>query len=262
MDASERRAHYRALFDSWLDRALAEDAAPSAIDAEILAALEDPAATPASPDLYTLFEALTALTQETKLQGRAFKALSESVGPLLSRVDEVASRHGEALSEARRLCEEAMAVARGLESDRVREAQERCVLESLDLLLDLRDRFTRGLTSAEALLARAKRRSRLLARLRGGSPPLAEAVKALLDGQRLTLDQLDQALRERGVSVIECLGRAFEPGSMSAVEVLETAEVADGTVVEVYRTGYEWNGSVLRPAQVKVARRRGGSGNE
>ncbi len=261
MDASEQRTHYRALFDSWLDRALAEDAAPSDIDAEIVAALEDPA-TPASPDLYTLFEALTALTQETKLQGRAFKGLSESVGPLLSRVDEVASRHGEALSEARRISEEAMAVARGLESDRVRAAEERCLLESLDLLLDLRDRFTRGLTSAEALVARAKRPSALLARLRRGSPPLVEAVSALLDGQRLTLDHLDQALRERGVSVIECLGRAFEPGSMSAVDVLETADVADGTVVEVYRTGYEWNGSVLRPAQVKVARRRGGSGNE
>ena len=33
---------------------------------------------------------------------------------------------------------------------------------------------------------------------------------------------------------------------------------AGGTVLEIYRGGYEWNGEVFRPAQVKVFRACGG----
>jgi molecular chaperone GrpE (heat shock protein) len=39
------------------------------------------------------------------------------------------------------------------------------------------------------------------------------------------------------------------------VDVEETEQAAEGTVVEVYRAGYEWKGEVYRPAQVKVARK-------
>jgi molecular chaperone GrpE (heat shock protein) len=41
---------------------------------------------------------------------------------------------------------------------------------------------------------------------------------------------------------------------MTAVEIEETDAVPEGTVVEIYRNGYEWEGEVYRPAQVKVAR--------
>jgi molecular chaperone GrpE len=41
---------------------------------------------------------------------------------------------------------------------------------------------------------------------------------------------------------------------MNAVDVEETADVPDGIVLEVYRTGYMINTEVLQPAQVKVAR--------
>ncbi|MBV9039015.1 MAG: nucleotide exchange factor GrpE [Acidobacteriaceae bacterium] len=41
---------------------------------------------------------------------------------------------------------------------------------------------------------------------------------------------------------------------MNAVETEETSAAPDGTVLAVYRNGYEWNGKVYRPAQVKVAK--------
>jgi len=41
---------------------------------------------------------------------------------------------------------------------------------------------------------------------------------------------------------------------MTAVDIEETNSVPNGTVVEIYRNGYEWNGEVYRTAQVKVAR--------
>jgi len=40
---------------------------------------------------------------------------------------------------------------------------------------------------------------------------------------------------------------------MNAVDKEESTAVPEGTVLEVYRTGYEWSGEVFRPAQVKVS---------
>ena len=81
-----------------------------------------------------------------------------------------------------------------------------------------------------------------------------EILAALAQGYSLTLDRLDQALVDLHVSVIVCEGQTFDPQRMTAVEIEETDAVPEGTVVEIYRNGYEWEGEVYRPAQVKVAR--------
>jgi len=61
------RERYLALFASWLDRALAEESPPSGLDERIRERLEaDP--DPPGADLGSLFRALTALTQEVRLQ--------------------------------------------------------------------------------------------------------------------------------------------------------------------------------------------------
>jgi molecular chaperone GrpE len=72
----------------------------------------------------------------------------------------------------------------------------------------------------------------------------------------LTQDGLDQALQEYNLSPILCEGQCFDPRRMTAVEIEETDAVPEGTVVSIYRAGYEWEGEVFRPAQVKVARPR------
>jgi molecular chaperone GrpE (heat shock protein) len=56
------------------------------------------------------------------------------------------------------------------------------------------------------------------------------------------------------VSVIVCKGLIFDPQRMTAIEIEKTHTVEEGTVLEIYRNGYEWEGEVYRPAQVKVAR--------
>src|SRR5438105_204878 len=48
-------------------------------------------------------------------------------------------------------------------------------------------------------------------------------------------------------------GQAFDPRRMNAIDRQESSAVPEGTVIEVYRSGYEWNGEVFRPAQVKVS---------
>ena len=78
----------------------------------------------------------------------------------------------------------------------------------------------------------------------------------------MALERLEEALRDQGVSEIECMGRPFDPHLMNAAGVEETARVLEGTVVEVYRPGYLAGEELFRPAQVKVARspRRGEDG--
>ncbi len=44
---------------------------------------------------------------------------------------------------------------------------------------------------------------------------------------------------------IDCQGRKFDPRRMNAVDVEETEDAEEGTVVSVYRMGYEWNGELF-----------------
>jgi molecular chaperone GrpE (heat shock protein) len=49
---------------------------------------------------------------------------------------------------------------------------------------------------------------------------------------------------------------------MNAIDRQASSAVPEGTVIEVYRSGYEWNGEVFRPAQVKVSCAPEGKDNE
>jgi len=85
-------------------------------------------------------------------------------------------------------------------------------------------------------------------------------VRAMEDGYRLSLNYLDDLLLQFQIRPIECEGKQFDPRRMNAVDVEETSRAAEGTVLFVYRDGYEWNGELYRPAQVRVAKRPGNGG--
>ena len=227
-------------FEVWLDGVLAAEEAPQGITAELLSSLASETSISANGrcDLYSVWAAITALTQEIKLQGRSFKQLSETLAPVADLAPQLPQMQ--------------------------REAQERARREMLDVLLELRDRLGRGLEAAR--ISRAKMgeslacgwAGRWLARHKALRQAF-EAVSALEQGYRLSLDRLDEVLAQFDVREIVCQGEPFDPGSMHAVDVVETEQAAEGTVVEVYRAGYEWRGEVYRPAQVKVARKPAGS---
>jgi len=75
----------------------------------------------------------------------------------------------------------------------------------------------------------------------------------LKKGYELAIERLDQALEDFDARQIPCQGQVFDPRRMNAVDRQESSAVPEGTVIEVYRSGYEWNGDVFRPAQVKVS---------
>ena len=226
-------------FEVWLDGVLAEEEPPQGITAELLSSLASETGVNADGhcDLYSVWAAITALTQEIKLQGRSFKQLSETLAPVADLAPQLPQMQ--------------------------REAQERARREMLDVLLELRDRLGRGLEAARVSQAKMGESLasgwavRLLARHKALRQAF-EAVRALEQGYTLSLERLDEVLAQFDVREIVCQGEPFDPESMHAVDVVETEQAAEGTVVEVYRAGYEWRGEVYRPAQVKVARKPAG----
>ena len=207
-------------FTAWLDDALRAEAPPRGIPDEILAA----AGEDAHGDLYSVQSALTALTQEVKLQGRSFKQLSETLAPVLEPQ---------------------------AQADAAREQARR---EVIDALLDLHDRLARGLEAAFVVARAMPAKSRLWPWGTARPAPEAEIVEALRQGYALTAARLEEILASFELREIACGGRPFDPRRMQAVDTEDTDRVAAGTVVAVYRRGYERNGNVYRTAQVRVAR--------
>ncbi|MBI1791518.1 MAG: nucleotide exchange factor GrpE [Acidobacteria bacterium] len=240
-------------FEAWLDEVLRQEYPPQGLAAEVLAALDGEAPPEGKRfDLYRLWEAMTTLAQEVKLQGRSFKELSATLTPVAAlspQVEAVLEAHGQSFEELRS------------------QAEARAWREVLDGLLDLRDRLSRGLEPARASAAELKAAAQgtWLERLTGSDRKArraAEAVSALARGYELGLERLDEMLQGLHVREIECRNQPFDPRSMSAVDAEESERVPEGVVLEVYRTGYEWKGEVYRAAQVKVARRpRAENGN-
>ena len=202
-------------FEARLDAALAREDAPRGIPEELLAGEAN--AEESTVDRYRMWAALTALTQEVKLQGRTFKQLAETLG---------------------------------------RDNEARSRKEVLDGLLELRERLLRGV---EAAGSREKVQpvfwDRVFRRRWEQIRHALDVVDAMDQGYRLSLQSLNDLLTRFGVRPIECEGEVFDPRLMSAVDVEETLDAEEGTVMAVYRSGYEWNGAVYRPAQVRVARR-------
>jgi molecular chaperone GrpE len=232
-------------FEHWLDDALSAEDPPGGIDADILATLTEATAVAdrgldRPSDSYTLWAAMTALTHEVKLQGRAFKELHNTIG-----------------TQSSRIADEIRAAYRERERDVQREAERRSRRELLATVINVRDRLGRGLESVRAVeseIARGAGRG-WLARLFGmpGEDPHAEKLAAWTKGYELGLERLDETLDDLNAHEIRCEGQPFDPRRMNAIDKEDSSVVPEGTVLEVYRAGYEWNGEVFRPAQVKVS---------
>ncbi|MEA2291606.1 MAG: molecular chaperone GrpE [Solirubrobacteraceae bacterium] len=81
-----------------------------------------------------------------------------------------------------------------------------------------------------------------------------ETEGPLRDALRAVLDQMESILRREGVERIGSAGERFDPERHDAVDVRESADVPDQTVVEVGRSGFASGDRVVRPAQVAVSR--------
>ena len=73
----------------------------------------------------------------------------------------------------------------------------------------------------------------------------------------MTLRRLDRVLADRRVTPIVTVGRPFTPAVARVVATRDDPSVADGWVIAESRAGFEWDGELLRTAEVIVAKRTG-----
>ena len=205
---------------AWLDELGEAEPAVPGLGPEAISSLDQ------GPDLYSLLAQLAALTRETQLQGRATNRLHAELGPALQRLAE-------------------SVVGPDVVARKLAEARREARLELVGELLEVRDRFARGLEEARRRLSGLRG-----LRARFGQRPVLES---LAEGNGLALERLDDALRRLDVHEIPSQGKSFDPRMMRAVAVEAASAAPPGTVLEVFRAGYTADGRVLRFAEVKVA---------
>jgi len=81
----------------------------------------------------------------------------------------------------------------------------------------------------------------------------------LHQGVDMISKQLHRLLEEKGLKRIKSMGEKFNPHEHEAIEVVEGGEGKEGeedTVSEELQPGYTLNGRIIRPAKVKVLKKK------
>ena len=108
----------------------------------------------------------------------------------------------------------------------------------LERLLPILDNFELGLQSARQAA--------------GGNE------SAIINGMSMVGKQLDDFLRETGVTPIDATGEKFDPNLHEALGQEASTEVPEGHVVRQLRRGYKMKDRLLRAANVFVSKGAGG----
>jgi molecular chaperone GrpE len=72
-------------------------------------------------------------------------------------------------------------------------------------------------------------------------------------GIELIYNRFYETLKKLGLEPMESKDKPFDPQIHHAVDMVETDEAPDHTVLEEFQRGYNFKGRLLRPAMVKVA---------
>lgn len=84
---------------------------------------------------------------------------------------------------------------------------------------------------------------------------MSEEVNNWATGFKMILNQFKEALTNNDVHAFKSVGMPFDPHHHEAVEMIETTEFPEGTVVEENTKGYKMGSKIIRPARVKVAKK-------
>jgi molecular chaperone GrpE len=76
----------------------------------------------------------------------------------------------------------------------------------------------------------------------------------LRKGVELIRKQMEDLLTKLGVQPVKSVGEHFDPHLHEAIEMVETDEAEDNTVLQELQRGYRFKERLLRPAMVRVAR--------
>ena len=82
-----------------------------------------------------------------------------------------------------------------------------------------------------------------------------DKLASLQSGVLMIQQQLKSALVETGLEEIDAAGKPFDPNFHEAVSEQESADIAEGHVLQQLRKGYKFKDRLLRPATVVVAKK-------
>ena len=80
-------------------------------------------------------------------------------------------------------------------------------------------------------------------------------VKNWSMGFQMILSQLKEVLHNHGVVAFHSKGNMFDPHYHEAMEIVETNDYPDGSIIEELAKGYKSANRTIRPARVKVAKK-------
>src|ERR1700722_747856 len=79
----------------------------------------------------------------------------------------------------------------------------------------------------------------------------------LKQGVELTLRQFQSILEKHGITKIKTKGEKFDPRAHEVMMQEETDQFPEETVIEELQSGYKLHDRILRPALVKIAKKKG-----
>lgn len=84
----------------------------------------------------------------------------------------------------------------------------------------------------------------------------AKDFKAVQEGVDMIHGQIQKFVKDIGVEKVKTVGEKFDPHVHEAVETEDSPDKEDGLIVEELKPGYRLNGKLLRPAMVKIVKRK------
>jgi molecular chaperone GrpE len=81
----------------------------------------------------------------------------------------------------------------------------------------------------------------------------AENTNVVVGGVEIVLKKFRDILAAEGLSVIESVGKKFDPTMHEAVERVPCEDREEGTILEEIRKGFTMKGRLIRPSIVKIA---------
>jgi molecular chaperone GrpE len=81
------------------------------------------------------------------------------------------------------------------------------------------------------------------------------SAQSLQAGVLMIYNQLKSTLADAGLEEIDARGKVFDPNLHEAVSQQESANVAEGEVMQQIRKGYKFRNRLVRPAGVVVAKK-------
>lgn len=80
-------------------------------------------------------------------------------------------------------------------------------------------------------------------------------LQTLAEGLKMVMQQFKDAFERKNVICIDPKGEVFNPNEQEAYGQIETDEVEEGHVVNVFRKGYKIGDTLIRTATVQVAKK-------